>query len=85
MHGGNLAKELLALEPAVELQGWGGEKMEKAGVTIMKDYREFGIHGVLSKCWQTFARFQKTSSSVSPKFWTSNLMPLYLSTIRVLT
>ena len=45
MHGGNLAKELLALEPAVELQGWGGEKMEKAGVTIMKDYRELAFMG----------------------------------------
>jgi len=45
MHAGNLAKALKASDPSLDIRGWGGEKMEKSGVEVIKDYRELAFMG----------------------------------------
>lgn len=45
MHAGNLCLELAKLQPENEMMGWGGEKMEAAGVKILKNYRELAFMG----------------------------------------
>ena len=45
LHGSLLAKELLSIQPQCQLKGWGGEKMDAAGVHILKDYRELAFMG----------------------------------------
>jgi lipid-A-disaccharide synthase len=45
LHGGHLANALEAIHPSIEMRGWGGEKMENAGVKITKHYRELAFMG----------------------------------------
>lgn len=45
MHAGNLCLELAKSQPDAEMMGWGGEKMEAAGVKILKNYRELAFMG----------------------------------------
>jgi lipid-A-disaccharide synthase len=45
MHAANLCLELLKLQPNAEMMGWGGEKMEAAGVKILKNYSELAFMG----------------------------------------
>lgn len=46
VHGEGLALALKRLRPDVELIGFGGPKMEKAGVRLCADMREYSIMGV---------------------------------------
>ena len=46
MHGARLARELLEMEPAAELFGFGGGKMAEAGVRLVRDCRDYSIMGV---------------------------------------
>lgn len=39
LHGGNLVRGLLAVDPEAEIRAWGGEKMAEAGAEILHDYR----------------------------------------------
>ena len=45
LHGGHLANALKEINPQIEMRGWGGEKMENAGVRITKHYRELAFMG----------------------------------------
>ncbi|MEX5285477.1 lipid-A-disaccharide synthase [Selenomonas sputigena] len=45
LHGASLAKEMLAMEPSVELMGFGGGKMAEAGVRLVRDCRDYSIMG----------------------------------------
>src|SRR5688572_10697138 len=45
LHGSNLVKELKVLDPTASIRAWGGDKMEAAGVTIVKHYRELAFMG----------------------------------------
>lgn len=45
MHAANLCLELAKSSPNTEMMGWGGEKMEAAGVKILKNYRELAFMG----------------------------------------
>ena len=46
LHGARLAKEMLEMEPDVELFGFGGAKMVEAGVRLVRDCRDYSIMGV---------------------------------------
>lgn len=46
LHGARLAKEMLDMEPDVELFGFGGAKMAEAGVRLVRDCRDYSIMGV---------------------------------------
>ena len=45
LHGSNLAKALLLQDSAASMQGWGGDLMQEAGVTITKHYGELAFMG----------------------------------------
>lgn len=45
LHGGNLIKELKKLDTTANIRCWGGDKMEAAGATLVKHYRELAFMG----------------------------------------
>ncbi len=45
LHGSNLIKALHKKDPAAEVRCWGGDKMEAAGATLVKHYRELAFMG----------------------------------------
>ena len=45
LHGSNLVKEIKKLDAAANIRGWGGDKMQDAGVTLAKHYRELAFMG----------------------------------------
>ncbi len=45
LHGSNLAKALLAINPRLTIRGWGGDLMSAAGVDVVKHYRELAFMG----------------------------------------
>ena len=54
LHGANLAREILDLDPQVTLYGMGGESMASAGVEILQDIANLAVMGiveVLGRLW----------------------------------
>ena len=47
LHGANLAREILALDPQVALYGMGGESMASAGVDILQDIANLAVMGLV--------------------------------------
>jgi lipid-A-disaccharide synthase len=45
LHGSNLIKELRLLDAAADIHCWGGDKMEAAGATLVKHYRQLAFMG----------------------------------------
>lgn len=45
LHASNLMKELKKLDSTAEFRCWGGDKMQEAGGTIVKHYRELAFMG----------------------------------------
>lgn len=45
LHGGNLVAALKQLQPESEIRGWGGDKMQAAGMELVKHYRELAFMG----------------------------------------
>ncbi len=45
LHGANLVKELRQLDPIADIRCWGGDKMQDAGATLVKHYRELAFMG----------------------------------------
>lgn len=45
LHGSNLIKEISKLDAGAQFRGWGGDKMEAAGVTLVKHYRDLAFMG----------------------------------------
>lgn len=45
LHGSNLIIEMRKLDAAAEIRCWGGDKMEAAGATLVKHYRELAFMG----------------------------------------
>jgi len=45
LHGSLLAKELKELQPSIQIKGWGGDKMQSAGVDILMHYRSLAFMG----------------------------------------
>ncbi len=45
LHGSNLIKALRAQDETAEIRAWGGDKMEAAGATIVKHYRDLAFMG----------------------------------------
>lgn len=45
LHGSNLIKELKKLNPDSDIRCWGGDKMEQAGATLVKHYRDLAFMG----------------------------------------
>lgn len=47
LHGAAIAKELKALDNNITLVGFGGDNMEKAGVSLWANYKSYNVMGVL--------------------------------------
>jgi lipid-A-disaccharide synthase len=47
LHGSNLIKELRKNDAAADIRCWGGDKMQEAGGTLVKHYRELAFMGFL--------------------------------------
>ena len=47
LHGSNLIKELKKLDAASNFRTWGGDKMEEAGATVVKHYRDLAFMGFI--------------------------------------
>ncbi len=45
LHGGNLVKALHRQDPNADIRCWGGDKMQAAGATLIKHYRELAYMG----------------------------------------
>jgi len=45
LHGANLIKELMKLDPAANIRCWGGDMMEAAGAKVVKHYKELAFMG----------------------------------------
>lgn len=45
LHGSNLVKELHKIDGKANIRCWGGEKMENAGATLVKHYRDLAFMG----------------------------------------
>ncbi|MBZ4190191.1 lipid-A-disaccharide synthase [Niabella beijingensis] len=45
LHGSNLVAALKQQVPGCEIRGWGGDKMEAAGMKLVKHYRELAFMG----------------------------------------
>ncbi len=45
LHGSNLIKELLKKDSLANIRCWGGDKMETAGATLVKHYRDLAFMG----------------------------------------
>jgi lipid-A-disaccharide synthase len=45
LHGSNLIKELRLLDSMADIRCWGGNKMEAAGATLVKHYKELAFMG----------------------------------------
>ena len=47
LHGSNLIRAIRGLDPDAEIRCWGGDRMEQAGGTLVKHYRELSFMGFL--------------------------------------
>ncbi|MGC4102563.1 lipid-A-disaccharide synthase [Ferruginibacter sp.] len=47
LHGSNLIKELHKLDNTAAIRCWGGDKMEAAGATVVKHYRDLAFMGFI--------------------------------------
>jgi lipid-A-disaccharide synthase len=47
LHGSNLIKELKKRDVVADIRCWGGDKMEAAGATLVKHYKELAFMGFL--------------------------------------
>lgn len=45
LHGSNLIKELIKQDNDLDIRAWGGDKMEEAGATLVKHYRDLAFMG----------------------------------------
>ncbi len=45
LHGSNLIRELIHLDPDAKIRCWGGDKMESAGAELVKHYRDLAFMG----------------------------------------
>lgn len=47
LHGSNLIRELMKKDAAADIRCWGGDKMQAAGATLVKHYKELAFMGFL--------------------------------------
>ena len=72
LHGSHLVKELLSLDPSLRFYGVGGEKMKKAGVTLVADIAEMAVVGItevffkIKNVYRVYRRLKNSLSTDSP-------------------
>ena len=61
LHGANLMKALKQKDESAVLRGWGGERMQEAGVELVHHYRETAFMGL----WEVLKNLRKISALLS--------------------
>lgn len=51
LHGANLMKEIITLDPRADIRFWGGDLMQNAGGQIVKHYKHLSFMGFLEVLW----------------------------------
>ena len=46
LHGASLAREIKKISPSTELLGFGGDEMQKSGVRLVRNYKDYNVMGV---------------------------------------
>ena len=62
LHGSELVKELLKINPSLNIHCWGGDLMKTSGAKLLEDYRSYSIMGfieVLKKIFFLYNKIQK--------------------------
>lgn len=73
LHGSNLVKELLVQNPSLKISAWGGDKMQEAGASILKHYRDLAFMGFyeviknLPTIYRNFGLVKNQILEVNPK------------------
>ena len=55
VHGENIARAILAMSPATELVGFGGSRMEDAGVRLCRNFADYSVMGV----WEVLVNIRR--------------------------
>jgi lipid-A-disaccharide synthase len=58
LHGSNLIKELKLLDADCNIRAWGGDKMQAAGATLVKHYRDLAFMGFVEVAMNLRAIFK---------------------------
>ena len=45
LHGSNLIKEIIDLDPNADIRAWGGDKMKDAGAVVVKHFKDLAFMG----------------------------------------
>lgn len=45
LHGANLVRELLRIDPGIQVRAWGGDRLAAAGADVVKHYRDLAFMG----------------------------------------
>ena len=45
LHGSNLIKEIIELDPNADIRAWGGDKMQDAGAKVVKHFKDLAFMG----------------------------------------
>ena len=67
MHAANLIKELKIVDNQAIIRGWGGEKMQKQGLALVKHYRDhsfMGLGQVIKNIFKIIANFSECKSDI---------------------
>ena len=46
LHGSNLIKALIKLDPEAQIRAWGGDLMKANGATLVKHYKDLAFMGI---------------------------------------
>ncbi len=47
LHGANLIREMKMFDPQAEFRGWGGDRMQAEGITLVRHYKDHALMGFL--------------------------------------
>lgn len=67
LHASNLAKEIYLKDIQAEIKGWGGDAMQKAGVSIIKHIHELAFMGfveVVKNIFSIFKHFKEAKEQI---------------------
>ena len=72
LYAGALASEILKLDPAAIVTGFGGERMAAGGATLVRDFRGLSVTGltealrIIPKSWQTYRALLRAADADPP-------------------
>lgn len=61
LHGSNLMKELIHLDPNADIRFWGGDLMQNVGGTLVKHYKELAFMGF----WEVITHLKTILNNIS--------------------